>query len=542
MIVAAEPNVEQLASVTQRPTSTHPPLLDEAKFDQLLAAAFVVQEHNDRLQLGKTPENNYARTLIEIIELEQQIRALDWQAGMRLVAERAQELAHANSVLIGLVTDGHLVYRVATGSAEDEAGTRSSLHSVLPAECLRTGKTLQSTNAERDLGLGADLARRRGVKSLIAVPVHQEGKIAGVLEVRFAQTEAFLQEDVRTSELMAGLLAEAIPKNAGRTWKQALADSEEAAVLEAWTSMSPPAKGEAKKRQAHPAESALPRAPENTRARTPEPAAQSSRKGCRICGQQFTGDEAFCGVCGTARAAAYDDSPADSQLKPWPAVNAPEDGDAEVEANENLDPAEANAAIAASPFRWKGKETLPSALEDLVERLSDDPDAEDADDSLAAAADDQMPGADSLESASTWNSSAAHAREWFESQKVQSPLLQFWQLHRAGLYLATATLLLVVVIAGWMMQPAAPLAAAHGSRTPELNLFEKALVAIGLAEAPESPVYAGNPDTRVWVDLRTALYHCPGSDLYGKTRDGKYTRQRSAQQDGFEPSSRKACK
>jgi hypothetical protein len=62
-----------------------------------------------------------------------------------------------------------------------------------------------------------------------------------------------------------------------------------------------------------------------------------------------------------------------------------------------------------------------------------------------------------------------------------------------------------------------------------------------LAEAPEEPEYKGNPDTPVWVDLHTALYYCPGSDLYGKTAKGKLSTQREAQLDQFEPASRKAC-
>jgi len=38
-------------------------------------------------------------------------------------------------------------------------------------------------------------------------------------------------------------------------------------------------------------------------------------------------------------------------------------------------------------------------------------------------------------------------------------------------------------------------------------MFEKMLVSVGLAEAPERPEYKGNPDTQVWVDLHTALYY-----------------------------------
>jgi hypothetical protein len=51
----------------------------------------------------------------------------------------------------------------------------------------------------------------------------------------------------------------------------------------------------------------------------------------------------------------------------------------------------------------------------------------------------------------------------------------------------------------------------------------------------------GNPNVKVWVDLQTALYYCPGTDLYGTTPKGKYTNQGDAQQDSFEPAYRKPC-
>jgi len=76
---------------------------------------------------------------------------------------------------------------------------------------------------------------------------------------------------------------------------------------------------------------------------------------------------------------------------------------------------------------------------------------------------------------------------------------------------------------------------------PKLTLFEQLLVNVGLAEAPTVPVYNGNPNVSVWVDLHTALYYCPGADLYGKTPDGKFTSQRDAQMDHFEPAARKNC-
>jgi hypothetical protein len=75
----------------------------------------------------------------------------------------------------------------------------------------------------------------------------------------------------------------------------------------------------------------------------------------------------------------------------------------------------------------------------------------------------------------------------------------------------------------------------------DLSTFDKLLIGLGLAEAPDVPEYKGNPYTQVWVDLQTALYYCPGSDLYEKTPKGKLTTQRDAQMDQFEPADRKAC-
>jgi hypothetical protein len=75
----------------------------------------------------------------------------------------------------------------------------------------------------------------------------------------------------------------------------------------------------------------------------------------------------------------------------------------------------------------------------------------------------------------------------------------------------------------------------------QLTLWEQALVGLGLAEAPDPPVYHGDPKVQVWVDPHTALYYCAGEEQYGKTSDGHFTSQREAQMDQFEPSERAAC-
>ncbi|MGD0790537.1 MAG: hypothetical protein ABR920_02095 [Terriglobales bacterium] len=107
------------------------------------------------------------------------------------------------------------------------------------------------------------------------------------------------------------------------------------------------------------------------------------------------------------------------------------------------------------------------------------------------------------------------------------------RFHRADLYLGVA----VFVAALGLLWPAA------GSPRPgALGPWERTLVTLGIAEAPAPAVHLqGDPAIAVWVDPHTALYYCPGEEQYGKTAGGRFSSQREAQMDRFEPAGRSAC-
>ena len=50
-----------------------------------------------------------------------------------------------------------------------------------------------------------------------------------------------------------------------------------------------------------------------------------------------------------------------------------------------------------------------------------------------------------------------------------------------------------------------------------------------------------NAQVKVWVDLKTGLYYCPGSGSYGRTRSGRFLSQTEARLANFEPAERKEC-
>ena len=152
----------------------------------------------------------------------------------------------------------------------------------------------------------------------------------------------------------------------------------------------------------------------------------------------------------------------------------------------------------------------------------------------------------------TW-SSAAKARDFLEQlapSRNKSAFAGFWNARRGDIYLAVAVILVAVVLRWgiWSSHsvsatggPAATAGHRRSAPDSDLSMLDKMLIGLGLAEAPDPPEQRGNPETKVWVDTHTALYYCPGTDLYGKTPQGKYTTQRDAQLDQFEPAYRKAC-
>jgi putative methionine-R-sulfoxide reductase with GAF domain len=551
------------ADVKQELASTKAkPALDVDSFQQLLAAAHVIQQQNDGASETKA-RPDHSQVLAEIVETQKQIqtRQLGLPSAANLIAERVQRITQAAGVAVGVVQDDQVSYAAGVGTAADIAESLVPIASCLSANSIRHGEILQCPDAESDFRLNPDVCRAAGVKSLIAVPVYHEGKIAGVLEVRFAKTKAFEEQHVRSSQLMAGLVAEAISRSAEQEWKHVLA-AERATMLEALERIKPQLErlAETPTEEGNPA--AVPiaaAAPDPIATPTATPAA---RVACR-CGNMLRADESFCGLCGTPRnqektanrdmqskvASFWHMQQAAKQMEEnstEAATAEPEDEDAP------LHPAleEIAARVEAEEERTGlvRMERQSRGEQDAVEGELD------ADALRILPADAAAP---QTVQSYPWTS-AARARQWLESvtprPESRAWVAGRWRVHRANIYLGAAIVVLLAVcigaLSGWGSQPvptasASSRAAARASAPqPQLSFFEKTLVALGLAEVPAPPVaeaYKGNPNTQVWVDPRTALYYCPGNDLYEKTPGGKLSSQRDAQLDQFEPATRKPC-
>lgn len=523
------------------------PALDEATFQQLLEAAHVIQELK-AFEVVSRPKSDPAEALAKIVETQDLLRSQtgDLQAAANLIAERLQEITHATGVAIAVMRENQLEYCAATGDAASLAGSRLATESCVSP----------------DGQLSTEFIREIGGKSSMALPLHHEGKLAGLLEVRFVDADSIQEPEIRSCQLMAGLMTEAIARAIDKEWRQTLA-SERAAMLEALERIKPQlerlavgsAENPAKpaERVVAPAESVVKPAPESAPPRVNVPVGESraiSRRDtiCPQCGYQFGEQELFCGRCGIARPAGALAS-ADLQSKyasRWHQQQALENQREDMV----TDHEETDFGASLSSEGRLAHEIAPEPspeLKHVVVRLSDGPNELEAapqgesglvigEDAAPLSGEDGEP----VKSPSPW-ASATNAQEWLESVHPKSKGGIWLAKHRADLYVGAAVLLLLIVISGWGMRPAERSVQAKNPPQPNLTLFERLLVSLGLAETPPTPIYRGNPNAQVWVDLHTALYYCADSELYGKTPGGKFTTQRDAQLDQFEPAARKDC-
>jgi L-methionine (R)-S-oxide reductase len=571
------------------------PVLDEKTFARLLEAAYVLQEHHSELTLnlelradqlreqesaaqsppeesgadsaGTDGNSDYSPTLAQIVETQRliQVGHLDLGNALALVAKRVAQITKSSGAGIGIVDGKRVRYQAASGSSSLACGTEVSMAKALCFSCFRTGQPFRCPDVNPEFLLDAEACQKRGIQSLIAVPVFHDGGIAGALEIYFAEADAFGEPDVHTCQLMAGLVTEAFTRDSEDAGTQSQA-ADRASRLEALGKMKPDV---AAVIETSPA-GAIARSVDTSMVATTQPYA------CRKCSNELVGEEQFCGKCGSPRIS--DSSPPSMQSKVASLRRVQE-------ANSETIPTPANGTEHSSvtseslehgfPQDYEEEHAEPNEDDVLQQLIASQarPPLEKTDDPLGGvklqaeeSAEKESPveqenfeihatemGLTRPEGALAW-SSAAKARNFLEELAVlqnRSAFGNFCNARRGDIYLAIAIILMAGVIR-WGIWSSHSVSAtgrtgtageSRPKRAPDadLSVFDRMLISVGLAEAPDAPEYKGNPDTQVWVDLHTALYYCPGAELYGKTPKGKVTSQRDAQLDQFEPAYRKAC-
>ena len=63
-----------------------------------------------------------------------------------------------------------------------------------------------------------------------------------------------------------------------------------------------------------------------------------------------------------------------------------------------------------------------------------------------------------------------------------------------------------------------------------------------ISRPPQPLLETGETDIRVWVNTDSRIYHCPGTQWYGRTRKGEYMTQSKALEAGYKPAYARQCR
>ena len=562
-----------LESATVSPEKNKP-VFDEQTLAKLLEAAYILQEHGHELRKveakptpkpeppraqqpkpAKAPEfklpepelpafvpkpsagtEEYSSTLGQIVATQHQIevRQLKGDEALSLISEQLIEICRAAGAAIGLLKGNTVHYRAIAGIRALPVGSEVLIEKALCAASVRSGEAFSCQDVNPQSRNDSGECRRRGIGSLIIVPVLRESDVAGAVEVYYSDPRAFSEQDVNTCQLMAGLVGEVLASEVHSSQTPVSTESI-ATVMPLEHAIS------------HP--EASPEPANHVPEISPAPVV------CSRCGHELVQEEQFCGECGTPR--GKQPRPASAAPKPLPywlqlrkksstAAQINTLGEQPLDAKQN--PSQSDSA---APTLAKVN-SLPQVQNNAVPAESSEHSTtlEASETEVEAASVEEEP-QEALVASPDWSSalSARQFLEQFTAGNRKNALTQFWSARRGDIYLAVAVILVICAIRWgmWSNRPAkaapAPTktAATHKPAEPELSPFDRMLISLGLAEAPEPAPDRGSPATQVWIDLQTGLYYCPGADLYGKTSKGKYATQRNAELDQYQPAYRKAC-
>src|SRR5216684_3979915 len=163
--------------------------------------------------------SDYRAMLSALSAVQVEVNALGSRvdAALDLLAERARAFSRASGAAIALATEESqgehravMVCRASAGPDAPPVGARLQVGSGFSGECVRSGKLLRCDDSETDSLVDRETCRRLGIRSMVAVPVRDEGRVIGLLEVFSPVPCAFGETEGKALERLASIVAETV--------------------------------------------------------------------------------------------------------------------------------------------------------------------------------------------------------------------------------------------------------------------------------------------------------------------------------------------
>jgi hypothetical protein len=122
---------------------------------------------------------------------------------LQAILEQAMEGTGATGAAIVLRTEDAVCCRASTGAPAPEVGVRLRAGISLTGLCLGTGEILLCNDTNTDRRVDPQLSKQTAIRSVLVVPLKQNAKVRGVLELLSIKPNAFDQRDATALSKLA---------------------------------------------------------------------------------------------------------------------------------------------------------------------------------------------------------------------------------------------------------------------------------------------------------------------------------------------------
>jgi len=132
-------------------------------------------------------------------------------ATLQILAENAQYITGATGAAVAVQSGPQMVCCATAGITAPPLGSHVELASSFSGESVRRDQLLRCDSVESDTRVDAESCRQLGIASLMVMPLHAGGKVAGLFQILSMQHHAFQDRDASALKRIGAMMEAILP-------------------------------------------------------------------------------------------------------------------------------------------------------------------------------------------------------------------------------------------------------------------------------------------------------------------------------------------
>jgi GAF domain/Sel1 repeat len=168
-------------------------------------SSFLLPDNSSITSSPEKPRQNVEHSTLQFssITTSRGKESVGPETDLQAILEQAMEGTGATGAAIVLSTEDAVCCRASTGAPAPEVGAHLHAGISLTGLCLGTGEILLCNDTNTDRRVNPKICKEMGIRSLLILPIKQNAKVVGVLEVLSINPNAFNQHDATAMSKLA---------------------------------------------------------------------------------------------------------------------------------------------------------------------------------------------------------------------------------------------------------------------------------------------------------------------------------------------------